>query len=346
MDNNTTYIDDFKTDRNNVKEWTEYFPKAKEGKKPLPENYNYFGRRLYSEESKSFLLLSLRYNDEEDIFRLRINGSVKKWFLNGNTIEDLTKPKFEDCYKKISEKIGVSHVDILGGRNTKIESGITIELKTKFINLLKSFIWYNSFDRVEENDTTLYFRGAFYSFILYEKQIEIKSKNHYRRGKFIRADKPTEFSKTYLRFEVKVNSVCGVPFYEEKANTVKKIIENWDEIIMQIQTFFEEIEFINMNSAEKEFKNGTFSEFKKYTMFREIKNFGLHNYLKLFKKEVNSKTNVTKYRNEIFSLFRSHIIEDISLREELLFEFERKINSLIYNKLNITSNSNNLLIDE
>lgn len=346
MDNNTTYIDDFKTDRNKVKEWTEYFPKAKECKKPLPENYNYFRRRLYSEKSKSFLLLSLRYDDEEDIFRLRITGSVKKWFLNGNTLEDLTKPKFEDCYKKISKKIGVLHDDMLGGRNTKIESGITIELKTKFINLLKSFIWYKDFDRVEENDTTIYFRGKFYSFILYEKQIEIKSKNHYHRGKYIRTDKPTEFTKTYLRFEVKVNSVCGVKFYKEKANTVGKIIENWDEIINQIQVFFEDIEFVNMNSAVREFKNGTFPELKKYTMFKEIKNFGLPNYLKLFKKEVQSGSNVTKYRNEIFSLFRSHVIEDISLREELLFEFERKINSLIYNKLNITSNNNNLLIDE
>lgn len=346
MDNNTTYIDNFISTRKRIKEWSQYFPKPKEGKKPLPKNYHYFKRRLYSEKGNSFLFLSLRYDDEEDIFRLRINGSLKKWFLNGNTLEDLTKPKFEVCYKKISEKIGVSHDDILGGRNTKIESGITIELKTKFKDLLKCFVWYNSFDRVEENETTLYFRGAFYSFILYEKQIEIKSKNHYYRGKFIRANKPTKFTKTYLRFEVKVSSVCGVPFYEEKANTVRKIIENWDEIIIQIQTFFKDIEFIDMNSSEKEFKNGTFSEFKKYTMFREIKNSGLPNYLKLFKKEVNSKTNVTKYRNEIFSLFRSHVIEDINLRDELLFEFERKINSLIYNKLNITSNSNNLLIDE
>lgn len=346
MDNNTTYIDNFISTRKRVKEWYQYFPKPKEGKKPLPEKYHYFKRRLYSEKGNSFLFLSLRYDDEEDIFRLRINGSLKKWYFNGNTLEDLTKSKFEDCYRKISEKIGVLKDNILGGRNTKIESGVTVELKTKFKDLLKCFVWYNSFDRVEENETTLYFRGAFYSFILYEKQIEIKSKNHYHRGKFIRADKPTEFSKTYLRFEVKVNCVCGVTFYEEKANTVRKIIENWDEIIMQIKTFFEEIEFIDMNTAVKEFKNGTFSEFKKYTMFREIKNFGLPNYLKLFKKEVNSKTNVTKYRNEIFSLFRSHVVEDINLREELLFEFERKINSLIYNKLNITSNSNNLLIDE
>ncbi|MBC7440092.1 MAG: hypothetical protein H7250_08930 [Flavobacterium sp.] len=346
MDNNTTYIDDFQTDRTKIKEWNEYFPKAKEGKKPLPKKYNYFRRRLYSERGNSFLLLSLRYDDEEDIFRLRITGSVKKWFLNGNTLEDLTRQKFESCYKKISEKIGVLHDDILEGRNTKIESGITICLKTKFKDLLKSFVWYNSFDRVEENDTTLYFRGAFYSFILYEKQIEIKNKNSYRNGRFIRANKPTVFSKTYLRFEVKVNSVSGVKFYEEKANTIKKIIANWDEIIMQIQTFFEDIEFIDINANEKEFKKSTFSKLKKYTMFREIKNFGLPNYLKLFKKEVQSGSNVTKYRNEIFSLFRSHVIEDINLREELLFEFERKINSLIYNKLNITSNSNNLLIDE
>ena len=32
MDNNTTYIDNFISTRNRVKEWTEYFPKPKEGK--------------------------------------------------------------------------------------------------------------------------------------------------------------------------------------------------------------------------------------------------------------------------------------------------------------------------
>lgn len=346
MDNNTTYIDDFITTRNRVKEWTQYFPKRKKNKKPLPKKYHYFKRRLYAEKGNSFLFLSLRYDDNEDIFRLRINGSLKKWYFNGNTLDNLTLPQYINCMKRIALETGITYDDILGGRNTKIESGVTICLKTKFKDLLKCFIWHSGFDRVEENETTLYFRSSFYSFILYEKLIEIKSKNHYRNGRFIRTDKPSEFTKTYLRFEVKVNSVSGVKFYEEKANSVAKIIENWDEIILQMQTFFKGIEFIDVNGAEKGFKNGTFPQFKKYTLFKQIKDFGLHNYIKLFKKEVRSGSNVTKYRNEIFSLFRSQVVEDIDLREELLFEFEKKINGLLYNKINSYSNSNNTLIEE
>lgn len=345
MDNNTTYIDNFITTRNRIKEWTEYFPKPKEGKKPLPEKYNYFKRRLYSEKGNSFLLLSLRYDDEEDIFRLRINGSLKKWYFNGNTLDNLTLPQYETCMKRIALETGISYDDMLQGRNTKIESGVTTCLKTKFKDLLKCFVWYKDFERVEKNDTTLYFRGKFYSFILYEKEIEIKSKSHYRKGRFIRADKPFEFTKTYLRFEVKVNSVCGVSFYKEKANTVEKIIENWNEIILQIQSFFESIEFINFEDAKQEFEKMTYSELKKFLMVVAIKFLGFQKVIELFNK-IDTGSNKTKYRNEIFSLLRSFVSDNIALREELLFEFEKKIVSLLYNKINTYSNSNNTLIEE
>lgn len=118
------------------------------------------------------------------------------------------------------------------------------------------------------------------------------------------------------------------------------------KLFYKCNPFFKGIEFIDVNGAEKGFKNGTFPQFKKYTLFKQIKDFGLHNYIKLFKKEVRSGSNVTKYRNEIFSLFRSQVVEDIDLREELLFEFEKKINGLLYNKINSYSNSNNTLIEE
>ncbi|PKB17023.1 hypothetical protein [Flavobacterium sp. 5] len=345
MDNNTTYIDNYVTNRINVEEWIQYHPKPKEGKKALPKNYHYFRKKLYAEKSRSFLLLSLRYDDEEDIFRLRINGSLKKWYLNGNTLEELTKPQYEECYKKIAKKIDVLYEDLLLGRNTKIESGITIRLKIKFNDLLKCFVWYKDFERVEESDTTLYFRGKYYSFILYEKEIEIKSKNRYHKGRFIKADKPIQVTNSYLRFEVKVNSVCGVSFYKEKANTVGKIIQHWDEIIIQIQKFFERIEFINFNEAKVELENMTFSELKKFFMTEGFKTFGIYKIIDLLNK-IKTGTNKTKYRNEIFSLLRSHISTNLSLREELLYEFEKKINNLIYNKLNTYSNSNKLLIED
>lgn len=115
MDNNTTYIDNFITTRNGVNEWTQYFPKRKKGKKPLPKKYHYFKRRLYAEKGNSFLLLSLRYDDDEDIFRLRINGSLKKWYFNGNTLDNLTLPQYETCMKRIALETGISYDDMLGG---------------------------------------------------------------------------------------------------------------------------------------------------------------------------------------------------------------------------------------
>lgn len=134
-------------------------------------------------------------------------------------------------------------------------------------------------------------------------------------------------------------------FYKEKANTVEKIIENWNEIILQIQSFFESIEFINFEDAKHEFENMTYSDLKKFLIVVAIKSLGFQKVFELFNK-IDTGTNKTKYRNEIFSLLRSFVSDNIALREELLYEFESKINSLLYNKINSYSNSNNILIEE
>lgn len=340
MDNNTTYIDNYITTRTHIREWNQYYPKVKEGKKPLPKKYHYFRKRLYSEKSTLFLFLSIRYDDEEDIFRLRINGSLRKWYFNGNTLEDLILPQYIDCMRKIAERVGITYTDMLGGRNTKIESGLTVALNAKFEDLLKCFIYYKDFERIAENDTTLYFRGKFYSFILYEKEIEINSKCRHNKSY-----EPIENTKSSLRFEVKVNSVSGVKFYKENANSVRKVIENWNLIVNRINESFMSIQFIDFMETEIEFEKITFSQLKKYFIIIGMKSIGLQSTFEKFKK-VRNGTNITKNRDEIFSLLRSHSSPKTKLREELLTEIEKKINSLLYNKLNITSNSNNLLIYE
>ncbi|MFN3967755.1 hypothetical protein [Flavobacterium sp.] len=342
MDNNTFYLHHFETKSNIVRKqwkWNEYIPKVKEGKKSLPKKYHYFRRKLYNDKGKCFLVLSLRYDDMEDVFRLRINGSLRNWFFNENSIKNLTKPQYIDCNKKIAEKLGISYEVLIKAKNTKIESGITIRLKTEYKNLLKCFVWYKNFKRVEERDTSLYFRGKFYDFILYEKNIQIKSKYRFARNKFTRA-KTTEIEESYLRFEVKVKAVSGVTFYKKNAGTIEKVIENWDTIIIQIQQYFENIKFIDMNASEKEFNNISASELKKYLMFKGIRENGMYKTIDLLNK-INLGTNITKYRNEIFSLYQSYILSDIDLRQELLDEFVSKINSLIYNKVNISSKKNN-----
>ena len=111
IDNLTYYIENFTTCRNKVPEWREYFPKPKEGKKPLPEYYHYFKRIVYSRKNRAFLVLSLRYDANKDIFRLRINGSIRKWYFGGNTRNDLSKLQFLVSIKLLSNKIGISVQD-------------------------------------------------------------------------------------------------------------------------------------------------------------------------------------------------------------------------------------------
>lgn len=89
----------------------------------------------------------------------------------------------------------------------------------------------------------------------------------------------------------------------------------------------------------------TYSDLKKFLIVVAIKSLGFQKVFELFNK-IDTGTNKTKYRNEIFSLLRSFVSDNIALREELLYEFESKINSLLYNKINSYSNSNNILIEE
>lgn len=343
MDNFTIYIFNFKSSKpefNNYFIWEEYKPKATELKKALPSEYHYFKKRLYSDKGKRSLFLSLRYDDVKNTSRLRINGSLKNWYFGENSKKNLTRTEYMKCIKSIARKIGVETKILIQAKITKIECGITVKTNSNSTKFIDNFIWYKGFERIKEKESTLYFRGKFYDLILYDKLAEIIAKSKKIRNNVIKNKFMS--SGNFFRFEVKVKKVSGTNFYKQHANSVGKIIKNWDKILFKMQTTFKVIEYIDINAREKEinFKKLSISDYNKYLKFKGIKGNGLLNIISELK-EMNLKTNSTKYRNEKFNLYRSHINSDLVIENELRDNLQQEIINLMYNKSNIYSINTN-----
>lgn len=343
MDNFTFYIFNFnssKPELNNYSYWEEYIPKFKELKKPIPKEYHYFKKRLYNDRGKCSLFLSLRYDDIKNTSRLRINGSLKNWYFGENSKNNLTRKQYMECIKKLSKKIGVETKVLIQAKITKIECGVTVKTNSNSIKLIDNFIWYKSFERIKEKESTLYFRGKFYDLILYDKLAEIIAKSKEMKKKPVK-NKPNPLTEHFIRFEVKVKKVSGIDFYKRNANTVGKIIKNWDKLLYKIQSSYKNIEYVDIDAKEKEvnFKKLPISKYNKYLQFKGIKEKGLYEVIDELK-IMDLKTNITKYRNEKFNLFRSHVNSNVEIENELSDSFQREIINLMYNKSNIYSNIN------
>jgi hypothetical protein len=327
IDNATYYIEDFSTSRNKVPEWREYFPKPKEGKKPLPEYYHYFKRIVYSRKNRAFLFLQLRYDANKDVFRLRINGSLRKWYFGGNTRNDLTKLQFIDCIKLLSIKIGISLQDLLKAKVTKLESGVTLLLDKKFMGLNDCFVRFGSFHKIYE-DSTLYLRGTNYSIVSYEKLLEINKKDLSIKGNRTKTNVLKKYN--HFRFEIKVNKVSGVTFYKKNASTLKELMYNWNVMILQLHLYVNNIDFVDFISPDRiiDFPNLSNLDKKKYLKFKEIQKNGF--YEELRKIEDQPSTNKSRNIKSFFRDYRRYITNDmIDLKSEFLLELKKKTNRLV-----------------
>ncbi|MFL9837104.1 hypothetical protein ABS768_06305 [Flavobacterium sp. ST-75] len=340
-DNITFYIDYFEPSRNKIREWLQYYPKPKEGKKPLPKKYHYFKRKIYNGrpgKDKFFLTLSLRYDDTADIFRLRVSGSIRKWFIGDNNRQNLRPDDFKKSLKLLAQSLGVEEYEILLGRVTKLETGLTVLLKNNFRDIHSCFVWYRSFERREEHGTTLYFEGTNYKFVFYDKYIEMTSGKRRVNGRTvpIRIKDRVKNELYFLRFEVNVNKVSGVAFYKKNASTVGQLIENWNLILSQVIKYLKAIKFVDMLSAEKLVKEMTCSELKEYLKYKYTREIGMYEAIKLMK-ETYVGTNETYRMNKMIKTFMKYVEDEINRRECLLIGFENKADSLRHynNKSNI-----------
>jgi len=331
IDNITLYIDDFITTRNRIPEWQEYFPKPKKKKKQLPKKHHYFRRKVYNKKNRAFLLLSLRYDDEEDIFRLRINGSIRKWYYGENNRKDLNLSEIKDCMRILSIKIGVSEETLLNARNTKLENGITILLKSDIKSWNKCFVKHRNFNR-EEIESTVYFKGKVnksgeqsnYNIKIYEKFSEIHKhdRNFYTNSAKMKMHKKLSF----LRFEIDINKVSGMTFYKDNANTMQKIIFNWKKIVAELLKRFKAIHFVDLNSKEKIIDTAKLNkrDTKKHLQFKAIIENGFYEEFEKFNAS-NISTNRSTKLKLFLKNFEMFLDKKTDYQKVLLVAFKKKL---------------------
>lgn len=300
-------------------------------------NRHLFFRKIYNDKckvKKPFAIrLMLVYDDLKDKSTIKINGSIRKWYFGVNNRKDLNFVEFLDCVKLLSNKIGVRQIDLWNASVTKLESGVTLLLKSKFKNVDNCFVRRKAFNKIYK-DNTLYFEGANFKLKFYDKHGEINKndKNFKNDLKKMNVNKKFHF----LRFEVVVNKVSGVAFYKKNARTLDEIRNNWDELIIQIHRYINSIDFVDLISAEKEIDLTKFTkhENNKYLQFKAIQKKGFYEELK--KIEMRVDKNKSRSIKSFFKDYRRYITNVEDLKTELLEELKKKTNRL-YNNSNIKS---------
>lgn len=332
IDSITFYIDDFSTRRNKIPEWEQYPIKPKEGRTPLPEKYTYYKRKVHRVKKEAFLTISLRYDDEEDVLRVRIKGSIRNWYHGENTKKDLNLSEFKYCIKLLSIKIGVSEKTLLNARVTRLENGINFFIKHEIKELSKCFVYHRNFTR-RVVETSTYFDGKInkskkestYNIIIYEKLSEITKNDKILNAKpeVIAARKKL----ILLRFEIKINKISALTFYKKNANTAQKIISNWEKIKVELFNRFKVIHFVDLISEKKIIDTTKFKkrELKKYEQFKGINK---NNFQEEFEKFNASNTTSTNRSTKIKSFIVNYELflnKKKDYKEMVLSAFEKQL---------------------
>ncbi len=291
--------------------------KTKDGK-IYHEYYLPFTNDLKRNTPKLHLVLRQK---KGECYKLIINNSLRKWYFKKNNKRDLYKSDLECCINHLSERLGIPLYKIMDSKLTKLEIGFTIPLKPKYRKLQNLACFYPRLPKKISKETT-YFgsRNSSYHLLWYDKLSEIcnKTKKNQKRIKNLN-------TKIYfMRYEISINKVSQVPFYNKRANTFRKLLNNWDEVMENIIAKTKKIIFVDWSSKFVPNTPKTNELLKKKMLYESIQNIGLYTYFKKIDKL--DSTNKTYYRKDIIKLFEEHSEgKNKNLDVNFLFKLSKKI---------------------
>jgi hypothetical protein len=307
-------------------------------KSKFPNKY-YCSRQVTNSQSnvkRPFRITLLKYyNDVTLKTAIEFNGSIRKWYFGKNTRQNLTKKQLEECVKLLSAKIGIRTTDFLNAKVTKLEVGVSVLLKSEFRDVINCFAKYRTFTR-EVNKTTVYLKGketidgkeSNFKYKFYDKYLEIN-----KNDKNFSADKKkiNVQNKFYcFRFENVVTKVSGVPYYKTNANTLFKILENWEELNYNLIEHITKIHFVDLISDERITNPNELGkrDLEKYAQFLAIKRNGFFEELEKF--ELNNKsTNRSTKTNQFFKNYEYFLDKKTDYKNTLILVIKKKIDSLV-----------------
>jgi|GEM_PF-2478197 len=278
-------------------------------------------------KKKHSLKLLLTADEKKDEFSLSIRGSIRKWYYQENSRKDLNYAEFVDCIGLLAREIGMRENELWNSKVVKVEVGVTLLVDKKFKGIKDCFVRYRNSSRYEKGDeiTTVYFGFKNYKLKIYDKYIEMNKRKNLESHPYSEVNERLHFP----RLEIVVNKVSGVPFFKKKANTLRKIEENWDEILEKFLNHFKKVNFVNILSAENRLREiGSYADFRNFLAYEGINNYGLSECLDCLNHTGILTNNKTKYMNDLTKLYESFKVKDDQLKEEFFERLEKKLNRI------------------
>lgn len=310
--------------------WEEYKPKCR-----VSPKFNYFKKKLYVNKKVKniFLLLMLRYDNEQDIFRLGIKGNLREWYFGCYTAQNLNLDQYKDCIDRLSKRIGVEKSMLLSAKVTKMRIGVTMPLEGRFDSLTRDFLWYRNFECNQNYGAVVHFKYRGCSFIFHDLYME---KPEARPWIPPHVDEIWKTRYHFVQFLINVDKVSERRLYKRKASTLLKILNNWNDIVKEIIFQAGSLEFNDGFLQEDVFKEMTLSEFAFYVSYRSREIIGYNERLRMIG-NICSEGEQSDYVNEVFKVFVEYVREEAKLRDEFLVilinEIKKSINLKVIKNL-------------
>lgn len=188
-------------------------------------NYKSEVYRLYNFEGKDKeIYLLLKYKPETKV--LTIERSIRKWYLGGFSLLDLTKNTATTTILKISNLLGIGIEDFRKATFSKCEIGLIIRPRIPANQLVPMIVKYSTFKRYNFACETVGFKGEDLELKMYDKTEELLARNK-KNGKYNQRAKEKAFKalsvNNYTFFRIEFDMFDKQSFINKDMSYVKTI---------------------------------------------------------------------------------------------------------------------------
>lgn len=188
--------------------------------------------RLYNYEGKEKeVYLLLKYNSDKQ--ELIIKNSIRKWYLGGFSLLDLTEKTANKAFSKISKILGIDMKDFCKATFTKCEIGLIIRPRIPVSQLVPMIVKYSTFKRYNFSCETVGFEGEDIKLNMYDKTQELLDKNK-KKGKYDQKAKEKAFKalsdRNYNFFRIEFDMFDKQSFINKDmahVRTIGDILDNY-----------------------------------------------------------------------------------------------------------------------
>ncbi|MDF2437779.1 MAG: hypothetical protein K0Q95_2155 [Bacteroidota bacterium] len=189
--------------------------------------------KLNNDFDNSFLAVAVNPNG-----KIKITGSLRKWYLGGRSIKDLSPKTFSLAINKLAIKLGVAPGKILNARIYGFEFGKNIRLDSSPALVLPCLLKRNRLKKntYGNNIETVDFVGENYSLSLYDKVKEMNENGTINKV----------FAKkiNILRYEVRIKKTSALYNKIGDVRTVYDIKKYWNRLVNVWYNEFKKIELL------------------------------------------------------------------------------------------------------